>query len=91
MSFSLAIVLESENNNYSWSQGDHKEHDNHWEIMVTITKRVTSKSPLNFLNNQKKLKVGVVFVMEVVEVVLFVGVVPVLLIKIVLGVVHVIG
>ena len=85
MSFSLAIVLESENNNYTWSQGDHKEHDNHWEIMVTITKRVTSKSPLNFLSNQKKLKVGVVFVMEVVEVV------PLLLIKIVLGVVHVIG
>ena len=51
------------------------------DIMVTITKKVPSKSPLNFLSNQKRLKVGVVFVMEVVEVVLFVGVVPVLLIE----------
>ena len=51
------------------------------DIMVTITKNVPSKSPLNFLSNQKRLKVGVVFVMEVVEVVLFVGVVPVLLIE----------
>ena len=49
------------------------------DIMVTITKKVPSKRPLNFLSNQKRLKVGVVFVMEVVEVVLFVGVVPVLL------------
>ena len=42
--------------------------------MATITKKVPSKSPLNFLSNQKRLKVGVVFVMEVVEVVLFLGV-----------------
>ena len=51
------------------------------DIMATITKKVPSKSPLNFLSNQKRLKVGVVFVMEVVEVVLFLGVVPVLLIE----------
>ena len=49
--------------------------------MATITKKVPGKSPLNFLNNQKRLKVGVVFVMEVVEVVLFLGVIPVLLIE----------
>lgn len=51
------------------------------DIMATITKKVPSKSPLNFLSNQKRLKVGVVFVMEVVEVVLFLGVIPVLLIE----------